>query len=154
MQKAICNSIGSCHLCEGCGAAKLHSGHLCEGCPVNKEAKCEMVFLFVINSDGKSVRYVNETPKPKAGFFNFMDPKQEKEYNNLKADWESEERKVKDYFIDLTEPSEGCLALRKKICGLDTDMIIRIISGSYWFGYFNADNSVKLIEQKPVEIPN
>lgn len=40
MNKVICNSIGSTHACNGCGAAKEHDHDSCEPCPINKEAKC------------------------------------------------------------------------------------------------------------------
>ena len=43
MEKKICNSIGSTHLCNGCGASVPHTG--CEPCPLNKEAKCVAVKL-------------------------------------------------------------------------------------------------------------
>jgi len=38
--KVICNSIGSTHLCNECGASMLHNKQGCEPCPINKEAKC------------------------------------------------------------------------------------------------------------------
>lgn len=40
MEKVICNSIGSCHLCAGCGASVPHHHDHCEPCPVNENAKC------------------------------------------------------------------------------------------------------------------
>lgn len=40
MSKVICNSIGSTHLCNGCGAAKPHYRMSCEPCPANDQAKC------------------------------------------------------------------------------------------------------------------
>ena len=43
--KVICDSIGKCHLCDGCGAAKPHLHDYCEPCPVVADAKCvEVVF--------------------------------------------------------------------------------------------------------------
>lgn len=38
--KVICDSIGKCHLCNGCGAAVPHDHDYCEPCPVVKDAKC------------------------------------------------------------------------------------------------------------------
>src|SRR4051812_41130146 len=61
MSDVICNSIGSTHLCDGCGAATPHYFISCEPCPVNKEAKCvpvnqadegEQLFLKAMNDLG------------------------------------------------------------------------------------------------------
>ena len=43
MCKVICDSIGSTHLCDGCGASKIHNGNYCEPCPANGKAKCMIV---------------------------------------------------------------------------------------------------------------
>ena len=43
MCKVLCNSIGSTHLCDGCGASKPQNYRFCEPCPANNSAKCLIV---------------------------------------------------------------------------------------------------------------